>query len=190
MIAAYIRTSTSKQDKGAETQEREITKYHDINEDYIYRDLGVSGVKSIKPEMEALKSQIRSSDNVITKVVVYSYSRIARSTEELLAFLRFLKEYKVTLVSIAEGLDTSTPIGKMTYTILGSVATFEREMTVERVTAGMANAKAKGRIPGPKSKFSHKKAKELYTFGYSYSKVADKLGCSKSQARHLIKKGA
>ncbi len=83
-------------------------------------------------------------------VVVWKFDRFARSVSHLLRALEAFQALGVQFVSLTEGVDTSTPAGKMVFTVLGAVAELERNLIVERVKAGMRNAKAKGRLPGRK----------------------------------------
>jgi len=81
-------------------------------------------------------------------VVVWKFDRFARSVSHLLRALETFKALGIEFVSLSEQIDTSTPMGKMVFTILGSVAEMERSMIVERVRAGMRNARAKGKHIG------------------------------------------
>ncbi len=81
-------------------------------------------------------------------VVVWKFDRFARSVSHLLRALETFKALGIEFVSLSEQIDTSTPLGKMVFTILGSVAEMERSMIVERVKAGMRNARAKGKRIG------------------------------------------
>ena len=80
----------------------------------------------------------------ISSVVVYSFSRFARSTTHLLTALQEFKKLNVSFTSLSENIDTNSPMGVAIFTILGAVASLERDILIERVRNGLANAKAKG----------------------------------------------
>ena len=81
-------------------------------------------------------------------VVVWKFDRFARSVSHLLRALETFNSLGIQFVSLTEGIDTSTPTGKMVFTVLGAVAELERSLIVERVKAGLRNAKAKGTTLG------------------------------------------
>jgi DNA invertase Pin-like site-specific DNA recombinase len=83
-------------------------------------------------------------------VIVWKFDRFARSTQHLLKALQFFKSKGIAFISTTEGIDTSTPVGEMVFTVLGAVAQMERTLIVERIRAGMRNARAKGHVPGIK----------------------------------------
>jgi DNA invertase Pin-like site-specific DNA recombinase len=81
-------------------------------------------------------------------VVVWKFDRFARSVSHLLRALETFQSLGIDFVSLTEGVDTSTPMGKMVFTVLGAVAELERSLIVERVKAGLRNARAKGKRLG------------------------------------------
>ncbi len=81
-------------------------------------------------------------------VVVWKFDRFARSVSHLLRALETFKALGIEFVSLSEQVDTSTPTGKMVFTVLGAVAELERSLIAERVKAGLRNAKAKGKRLG------------------------------------------
>ncbi len=83
-------------------------------------------------------------EGFVQKVIVYSFSRYARSVTHLLRALEEFKKLNIGFVSITESIDTNTPLGSAVFTILGAVAQLERDLIAERVRNGLANAKAKG----------------------------------------------
>ena len=86
-------------------------------------------------------------------VVVARFDRFARSVSHLLRALENFKALGIEFVSFSEQMDTSTPAGKMVFTVLGAVAELERSLIVERVKVGLRNAKAKGKRLGPATEF-------------------------------------
>ena len=86
--------------------------------------------------------------------VVWKFDRFARSVSHLLRALETFKVQGVEFISFSEQLDTSTPAGKLVFTVLGAVAELERSLIVERVRAGIRNARAKGKCIGRPAKTS------------------------------------
>lgn len=103
-----------------------------------------SGVRADRHQLLALLDFVREGDTVI----VTKLDRIARSTKDLLQIIDRLEEKAVRFQVLNINLDTATPTGKLMLTMLGAIATFEREMMLERQAEGMARAKAEGRIKG------------------------------------------
>jgi DNA invertase Pin-like site-specific DNA recombinase len=101
-----------------------------------------SGIKQSRPALDRMMKDVR--DGAIEKVIVYSFSRYARSVTHLLRALEEFKKINIGFVSVTESIDTNTPLGSAVFTILGAVAQLERDLIVERVRNGLANAKAKG----------------------------------------------
>lgn len=113
-----------------------------ITADQIETDEAVSGKTPAldRPGIQSLLTHTRKGDTV----VVYSLSRLGRSTMDVLALLQLLESRGVFFRSLTEGFDSATPMGRMVLTIMAAFAQLEREMTVERTKAGLAAAKARG----------------------------------------------
>jgi len=119
-------------------------------------------------------------------VAVWKFDRFARSASHLLRALETFRALGIEFVSLSEPIDTSTPMGKMVFTILGSVAELERSMIVERVKAGLRNARAKGkRLGRPKAVVDSFRLVRLRAKGCSWRTVARQLGCSARTARRV-----
>jgi DNA invertase Pin-like site-specific DNA recombinase len=117
-------------------------------------------------------------------VVVWKFDRFARSVSHLLRALETFRAQGIEFVSFSEQLDTSTPAGKMVFTVLGAVAELERGLIVERVRAGLRNAKAKGKSLGrPKTLVDVSEVASLRAQGRSWRKIARRLGISARTAR-------
>ena len=84
----------------------------------------------------------------LERVIVYSFSRFARSTQHLLSALTEFQELNIFFISISESIDTHTPIGRAMFTIISAISQLERELVVERVKNGLENARAKGQTFG------------------------------------------
>jgi len=111
-----------------------------------YLDEGISGAKDSRPELNRLMADAHKRRFDI--VCVWRFDRFARSVSHLLRALETFKALGIDFVSFSEQMDTSTPAGKMVFTVLGAVAELERSLIVERVRAGMRNARAKGKLIG------------------------------------------
>lgn len=111
-----------------------------------YVDAGVSGAKGSRPELNRLMADAHRRRFDV--VCVWRFDRFARSVSHLLRALETFKALGTDFVSFSEQMDTSTPAGKMVFTVLGAVAELERSLIVERVKAGLRNARAKGRKLG------------------------------------------
>ena len=134
ITAIYARVSTGNQGTGLETQVRALRNYcqnHDINHYLLYEDENQSGTKSSRPALDKMMKSARAGE--ISKVIVYSFSRYARSTTHLLSALQEFKSLGVDFISISENIDTSSPLGVAIFSILGAVAQLERDILIERV---------------------------------------------------------
>ena len=149
--ALYARVSTADKNQDPEMQLRELREYcaqrgWEAAGEYV--DVGVSGSKDNRPELNRLMEDAKNGK--FDGVLVWRFDRFARSSSHLLRALETFQKLGVEFVSLNEAIDTSTPTGKMVFTILGAVAELERELIRERVRAGLRNAKAKGRQIGRK----------------------------------------
>ncbi len=178
-IAIYCRTSTNKQDKGLESQTRALNEYcksKGILNCLTYQDFGVSGAKSSRPELDKMMEKARNGE--ISTIIVYSFSRFARSTKHLLEALDELRSLNVNFISITENVDTSTPMGKALFTIIAAISQLERELISERVINGLNNARAKGKQIGRRKTRNSKLITGLHKKGMSYRQIAEMAGCS------------
>src|ERR1700741_595787 len=145
-VAIYVRVSTDGQNtEGQETELKEYAKHRGWEVTRIYRDK-MSGAKSSRPALDELMADAKKRKTDI--VLVWRFDRFARSVSHLLHALETFRAVGVEFVSISEQVDTSTPTGKMVFTVLGAVAELERSLIGERVRSGLRNARAKGRRLG------------------------------------------
>lgn len=117
----------------------------DLGVDKIYIDRA-SGKDTARKELQAMLLYVREGDTVI----VESYSRLARSTRDLLDILETLKDKGVDFISRKESIDTTTPAGRLMLTIFGGLYQFERECSLDRQREGIAIAKKAGKYKGRK----------------------------------------
>ena len=130
---AYVRVSTAEQN---EARQIEALKKHGIDKWYTEK---VSGKNMNRPQLEAMLDYVREGDTVY----IHDFSRLARSTKDLLAIVEQLQDKNVHLVS-----NTSTPTGKLMLTMIAAINEFERENLLERQREGIAIAKAAGKFKG------------------------------------------
>ena len=120
-------------------------------------------------------------------LVVWRFDRFARSVSHLLRALETFRALGIDFVSLSEQMDTSTPTGKMVFTVLGAVAELERSLIAERVRAGLRNARAKGKKLGrPRVIVDATRVAALRRSGASWAKVCRELGVSKGTAQRAF----
>jgi DNA invertase Pin-like site-specific DNA recombinase len=149
-----------------------------------YVDVGISGAKERRPELDRLLADCRRRR--ADAVVVYRYDRFARSLRQLVNALCDFDALGIQFVSLHEGVDTSTPNGRLVFGIFASIAEFERELIRERVRSGMAAARARGaRIGRPPKSVDADKVAELRAQGASWRAVACALGVGVGTVRRV-----
>ena len=188
--ALYARVSTSDKGQDPEMQLRELREYCQRRDFTIageYVDVGVSGSKDSRPELNKL--MLDAAKRKFDAVVVWRFDRFARSVSHLLRALETFRSVGIEFVSYSEAIDTSTPVGKMTFTVLGAVAELERSLIIERVRAGVRNARAKGkRLGRPRVAVDRGRIARLRDSGASWSEVCDATGLSAGTARRCLAK--
>ena len=176
--AIYARVSTTNHGQDVTLQTRELQQFAqargwEIAGEYV--DSGVSGSKDSRPELNRLISDAHKRRFDV--VCVWRFDRFARSVSHLLRALETFKALGIDFVSFSEQMDTSTPAGKMVFTVLGAVAELERSLIVERVRAGLRNARAKGkRLGRPPSVLDASRVAALRSQGLGWKKIAAELG--------------
>src|SRR5712672_2318235 len=141
----------------------------------------VSGSKDSRPELNRLMADAHRRR--FDAVMVWRFDRFARSVSHLLRALETFKALGVEFVSLSELVDTSTPTGKMIFTVLGAVAELERSLIAERVKAGLRNARAKGRRLGrPRRVLDPAEIAKLRTQGASWRAIGAALGVAPATA--------
>jgi DNA invertase Pin-like site-specific DNA recombinase len=147
-----------------------------------YVDEGISGTKEKRPQLDRLMTDAHRRQ--FDAILVWKFDRFARSVSHLLRALETFQALGIHFVSLSESLDTSTPAGKMVFTVLGAVAELERSLIVERVKAGLRNARAKGkRLGRPRAILDPSKIARLRAEGRSWRAIARIVGCSSRTAR-------
>src|SRR5881628_2888641 len=147
--ALYMRVSTKGHGQTTETQAvalREYAAHRGFEIVQEYRDEGVSGSKDSRPALDRLMKDARARKFDV--VIVVRFDRFARSVSHLLRALEEFSHLGVDFVSVSESLDTSTPMGKMIFTVLGAVAELERNLIQERVRMGIDRVRRQGKPIG------------------------------------------
>jgi DNA invertase Pin-like site-specific DNA recombinase len=140
-----------------------------------YVDIGISRTKQKCPGLDRLMAD--AYRRKLDVVVVWSFDRMAMSVSHLLRVLETFNSLGIAFVSLREQIDTSTPAGKMIFTVLGAVAELERSLIAERVKAGLRNARAKGKTLGrPKRIVDEKLVASLRAQGLGVRAIAKRLG--------------
>lgn len=190
-VAIYARVSTTNhgQDVGLQTRElRQFAEARDWQISGEYIDAGVSGAKDSRPELNQLMADAHKRRFDV--VCVWRFDRFARSVSHLLRALETFKALGIDFVSYSEQMDTSTPAGKMVFTVLGAVAELERSLIVERVRAGLRNARAKGkRLGRPRTVVDASRITRLRAQGHSIREIANELGYSRSLVHKTLSNG-
>ncbi len=184
-VALYAGVSTSNTGQDPEVQLRELREYvarrgWKLAGEYV--DVGISGTKEKRPQLDRLMADAHRRK--FDAVVVWKFDRFARSVSHLLRALETFKALGIEFVSLSEQVDTSTPTGKMVFTVLGAVAELERSLIAERVRAGLRNARAKGkRLGRPKVAVDAATVARLRASGKSWAAIADELGIGEGTVR-------
>lgn len=157
MQIAYIRVSTIEQN---EQRQVEAMKRYNIEKWFIEK---VSGKDTNRPKLKEMLNFAREGDTIH----IHDFSRLARSTKDLLNIVELLNEKGITLISNKENIDTSTPTGKLMLTMIGAINEFERTNLLERQREGIAIAKREGKYKG-------RKAVSIPDFESHYKKYKDR----------------
>jgi DNA invertase Pin-like site-specific DNA recombinase len=182
--AIYARVSTNN-GQDPHMQLRELREYcqrrgMEIAGEYV--DAGVSGAKERRPQLDALLVACRKRR--VDAVVVYRYDRFARSLRQLVNALEEFRSLGIEFISLHEGVDTSTPNGRLVFGIFASIAEFERELIRDRVKSGIAAARSKGKKLGrPRVSVDAARIATLRDSGASWNTVTRQLGLSAGTAK-------
>ena len=179
-VAIYARVSTSNHGQDVTVQTRDLEQFVEARGWRLvdsYLDLGISGSKDKRPELDRLMADAHRRKFDV--VIVWKFDRFARSVSHLLRALETFNALGISFVSLSEQMDTTTPAGKMVFTVLGAVAELERSLIAERVRAGLRNARAKGKTLGrPRVVVDAAQIARLRASGASWPEIARQLGVS------------
>lgn len=189
--AIYARVSTNN-GQNPEMQLDELRAYCKRREWEIageYVDAGISGSKEHRPGLDRLLASCRKRS--VDAVVVYRYDRFARSLRQLVNALEEFRALGIEFVSLHEGVDTSTPNGRLVFGIFASIAEFERELIRDRVRSGLASAKARGKHLGrPRVVVDCDRIVELRRTGASWEKIGEAMGVGEGTVRRAAQRSA
>jgi len=180
-IYGYARVSTQQQD---------LSRQVDLLETYNCNEIlteKMTGTKADRPELDRLKDKLRPGD----MVVVESFSRLGRSTKDLIDLVNYFEDHDVKLVSNKENFDTSTPQGRLMMTVFQAFSQFERDLIVERTKEGLKSARARGRKGGRPTvdqKAITKAIKLYHTEEYSVKEIEEMTGISKATLYRYLNK--
>ena len=145
-VALYARISTVTKGQDVETQLIPLRQWAELKGYSVFReyiDVGISGSKERRPALDLLMKDAKQHRFDI--VAVARFDRFARSVKHLLAALATFESLQIDFISLNESIDTTTPMGKAVFTILGAIAELERNLIRERVLAGLARARREGK---------------------------------------------
>ncbi|MBA2710463.1 MAG: recombinase family protein [Tatlockia sp.] len=171
MLVGYARVSTVDQNL-----DLQLSALKEVGCEKLYQDQ-ISGTKANRPGLGMALEVLRKNDTL----VVWKLDRLGRTVKGLIDLINQLHQKEIHFKSITDNVDTSTPAGRFFFHVMASLAQMERELMAERTKAGLAAAKAKGRIGGRKRKMTQSKiesAKQLLSSGSLPKDVAQNLGIS------------
>ncbi len=188
-VALYARVSTP--DQTPENQLLDMRKHcaargWTIVKEFV--DIGISGAKKDRPNLNALMEAVRK--RLVDGVLVWRFDRFARSLSHLVNTLEEFNERRVSFTSYSENIDTGTAQGKMVFAVMAALAEFERQLIIERINAGIRRARDQGTHLGrpglPESTVAAiRDMREREHL--SYKAIATKLELSKSVVGKILK---
>ena len=187
-VAVYARVSTQR-DQNPEMQLRELRQYAErrgwmVAGEYVDH---ISGSKDSRPHLNRLMAD--AHQRRFDAVVVWKIDRFGRSLKHLVTALADLAAYGVAFVSLRDNLDLSTPSGRLMFHVVAAMAEFERELIRERVRAGLANARAKGkRLGRRRASVDSASVARLRAQGHSWAEVCEALNLSKGTAQRAAQR--
>jgi DNA invertase Pin-like site-specific DNA recombinase len=186
MKIGYARVSTAEQNLDLQIDALNKSGCETIYQEYI------TGKNTERPELQKMLNHLRAGD----QIVVWKLDRLGRSLKDLIQIVAGFQENKVDFISISDGIDTSTPIGRFIFHLNGCYAELERDIISDRTKAGLTAAKARGRTGGrkkgltPEALEKAKAAKTLYDNPdnkYNFKQVAGILGIGEATCYRYVK---
>ena len=175
MKVGYARTSTTEQ-----KLDLQIDALNKAGCEKIFTDVGISGSTSARPGLDEALDYARRGDSL----VIWKLDRLGRSLSHLLEIVEGLKIQGVQFASIQDGFDTSTAAGKMVFSVMGAMAEYERNLIKERTMAGLASARARGRMGGRPKALGKKQIKVAISLAnaneMTVKEICEQVGCSRS----------
>lgn len=177
--ALYARVSTSDQKTGLEAQVRALRIFCEQNkiENYeLFCDENISGTKASRPGLDRMMKAVECGE--IDSVVVFAFSRFARSVSHMLKGLETMRKYNTNFCSLTEKIDLNTSLGHVVFVLVSAIAQLERDLISERVRNGLANARAKGKLIGRARKRNSALIEQLLEAGLSFREISRIARCS------------
>jgi DNA invertase Pin-like site-specific DNA recombinase len=176
-VALYARVSTlngqNPQMQLGELREHAARRGWEIVGEYI--DQGISGARERRPQLDRLWADCRKRN--VDAVLVFRYDRFARSLRQQVNALEEFRALGIDFISLHEGVDTSTPNGRLVFGIFASIAEFERDLIRSRVCSGLAAAQARGvRLGRPRVSVDADQVSSLRAAGVSWREISNRLG--------------
>lgn len=185
-VALYFRVSTDRQVVDLQVNEvRQYARDHGFEVFKEYTDHGISGSKTSRPQLNQLFKDARKGEFSI--VVCWRFDRMSRSLKHLIESLEEFQNLDVDFVSVRESIDTSTPSGKVLFSVIGAFAEFEKSVLSERVKAGLVAARKRGKKLGRPKTRNSELIRDLRQQGRSYRQISKLLGCSISTVHQELK---
>lgn len=179
---AYIRVSTA--DQNEERQIKAIEEKVKIDKYFIEK---ISAANTNRPKLNEMCEYIREGDTIYIK----DFSRLARSTKDLLELVEYFENKKIKLISLKENLDTSTSTGKLMLTMISAIYQFERDNLLERQREGIEIAKEKGKYKGRKKIDYPGNWEEIYlkykSRNITANKAMEELGLKRNTFYRLVR---
>ena len=152
----------------------------------IFTDHGVSGTKASRPELDACLAYLRKGD----VLVVTKLDRLGRSVKNLCELADRFRAEGVDLVVIQQGIDTTTPAGKLLFHVLAAIAEFEHDLIVDRTMDGLAAARKRGKVGGHPMSYTPIQAKTAATMkasgNYTAKEIGEALGVSRATVYRML----
>lgn len=189
-IAAYLRVSTK--DQKIDIQSDSIQNYCKLKgwiNPVLFIDHAESGAKTSRPQFNAMMDRARLKE--FDAVLCWKFDRIGRSTIHLLSILGELNTLQIGFISIMESIDTTTPMGKMMFSVIAALSEFERETIRQRTKAGIDLAKSKGVHCGRPDTYSMDLKKEVFALfndGMKPDKIAEATKMNRATVYRILKK--
>ena len=186
--ALYMRVSTKGHGQTTDTQALALREYAEhrgfqvIDE---YRDEGISGAKDRRPQLDRMMQDARRRK--FDAVLVARFDRFARSTKHLVLALEEFSSLGIDFISLNESIDTSSPMGRMVFTVIAAVAELERCIIRERVLAGVDRARRQGKRFGrPTVIVDREKVAAMKATGQSIKAIARECGIARATVRSIL----
>jgi DNA invertase Pin-like site-specific DNA recombinase len=180
-IIGYARVSTDEQELSLQ-----IDALNKLGCDRIFQDKGVSGSKASRPAWDECLSYLRAGDTL----AVWKLDRAGRSTKHLIELSESLQEREIEFISVKDQIDTSTPMGRFFFRMMSSLAELEKDITIDRTNAGLAAARARGRVGGRKKSITtgqELEAKRLADAGeLSIADICKQVGISRASFYRVV----